>query len=226
MKSKWYRDYGCPAVLISYHLRDENFFSNLKKSYFWKIFFSTRFTKTYQNRADTALPYAMQSEFSRVLASEMVSLNIIFLCIASIWILFHRKLWITGNIQWHPNKYFYNVVFLFTLYYLSSDRNKYVLIIFYVTFFRSTYSAILLKEALTRCKIYKKISMNWKGLWSIILVRVKLIFNIRNGFNFPVIILNYIIIMMDNFDFRYNCTKRREIGATCWKNWWLVSFCK
>jgi len=30
-----------------------------------------RFTKTYQNRAGTALPYAMQSEFSRVLASEM-----------------------------------------------------------------------------------------------------------------------------------------------------------
>ncbi|XP_057313697.1 vesicle-associated membrane protein 7-like [Hydractinia symbiolongicarpus] len=30
-----------------------------------------RFTKTYQQRAATALPYAMQSEFSRVLASEM-----------------------------------------------------------------------------------------------------------------------------------------------------------
>ena len=34
-----------------------------------------RFTKTYQNRVETALPYAMQSEFSRVLASEMVCKN-------------------------------------------------------------------------------------------------------------------------------------------------------
>jgi len=30
-----------------------------------------RFTKTYQSRVDTALPFAMQSEFSRVMASEM-----------------------------------------------------------------------------------------------------------------------------------------------------------
>ena len=30
-----------------------------------------RFTNTYRNRVDTALPFAMQSEFSRVLATEM-----------------------------------------------------------------------------------------------------------------------------------------------------------
>ena len=44
------------------------------------LIFLHRFTKTYQNRADTALPYAMQSEFSRVLASEMVNNFLVFEC--------------------------------------------------------------------------------------------------------------------------------------------------
>jgi hypothetical protein len=39
-----------------------------------------RFQRTYQGRADTALPYAMNSEFSRVLAAEMVYKLLNFCC--------------------------------------------------------------------------------------------------------------------------------------------------
>lgn len=50
-------------------ITDEGYDRGKSFSYLSEIM--KRFTKTYQNRADTALPYAMQSEFSRVLASEM-----------------------------------------------------------------------------------------------------------------------------------------------------------
>jgi len=49
------------------------FFQNVSMKFVLCFAIDSRFQTAYHGRAQTALPYAMNSEFSRVLSAEMVS---------------------------------------------------------------------------------------------------------------------------------------------------------
>ncbi|XP_028403446.1 vesicle-associated membrane protein 7-like [Dendronephthya gigantea] len=68
-QSSYLFHYICEDRVIYLCITDDNF--ERSKAFLFLTEIKKRFQRTYQGRADTALPFAMNSEFSRVLASEM-----------------------------------------------------------------------------------------------------------------------------------------------------------
>ncbi|XP_046854257.1 vesicle-associated membrane protein 7-like [Xenia sp. Carnegie-2017] len=68
-QSSYLFHYICEDRIIYLCITDDNF--ERSKAFLFLTEIKKRFQRTYQTRIDTALPYAMNSEFSRVLSSEM-----------------------------------------------------------------------------------------------------------------------------------------------------------
>ncbi|CAB4035943.1 Vesicle-associated membrane 7 [Paramuricea clavata] len=68
-QSSYLFHYICEDRIIYLCITDDNF--ERSKAFLFLTEIKKRFQRTYQGRVDTALPYAMNSEFSRVLAAEM-----------------------------------------------------------------------------------------------------------------------------------------------------------